>query len=92
LRRQSERAWVRAPQLSLMVENVYGCCCAGVSRAGARTRLQIAGHGDLRGFDPSSPAWKCEAMDKSGLVLGKPTLVSCEAKFLGLWELTPGGL
>ena len=29
---------------------------AGVSRAGARTRLQLWGHGDMQGFDSSSPA------------------------------------
>ena len=29
---------------------------AGVSRAGARTRLQLSGHGDMQGFDSSSPA------------------------------------
>ena len=31
-------------------------CCAGVSRAGARTGLQLPGHGDMQGFDSSSPA------------------------------------
>ena len=29
---------------------------AGVSRAGARTGLQLQGHGDMQGFDSSSPA------------------------------------
>ena len=29
---------------------------AGVSRAGARTGLQLPGHGDMQGFDSSSPA------------------------------------
>ena len=29
---------------------------AGVSRAGARTRLQLSGHGDMQGFDSSSSA------------------------------------
>ena len=30
---------------------------AGVSRAGARTGLQLPGHGDMQGFNSSSPAW-----------------------------------
>jgi hypothetical protein len=29
---------------------------AGVSRAGARTGLQLPGHGDVQGFNSSSPA------------------------------------
>ena len=29
---------------------------AGVSRAGARTRLQLWGYGDIQDFDSSSPA------------------------------------
>ena len=29
---------------------------AGVSRAGARTGLQLPGHGDMQGFNSSSPA------------------------------------
>ena len=34
-----------------------GCLtAAGVSRAGARTGLQLPGHGDMQGFDSSSPA------------------------------------
>ena len=32
------------------------CYSAGVSRAGARTGLQLPGHGDMQGFNSSSPA------------------------------------
>ena len=32
------------------------CATTGVSRAGARTRLQLTVHGDMQGFDSSFPA------------------------------------
>ena len=36
---------------------------AGVSRAGARTWLQLTGHGDMQGFDSSSLAWQRWGVD-----------------------------
>ena len=33
-------------------------CGAGVSRAGARTGLQLLGHGDMQRFNSSSLAWR----------------------------------
>ena len=41
---------------------------AGVSRAGARTGLQLPGHGDMQGFNSSSPAWLSHVDDTPSLV------------------------
>ena len=40
---------------------------AGVSRAGARTGLQLQGHGDMQGFNSPSPAFLGSLLSASAL-------------------------
>ena len=43
---------------------------AGMSRAGARTRVSPTGHGDMQGFDSSFPAFLWPAQKFTGDVRG----------------------
>ena len=42
----------------IVYTHTHSAQCAGASRAGARTGLQLPGHGDMQGFNSSSPAMR----------------------------------
>jgi hypothetical protein len=77
---------IRSPIIAASIVGPAPRITAGVGRAGARTWLQLTGHGDMQGFDSSSPASASREKAFVNAMPGLPHVICMQTPLYSRWR------